>query len=106
MTILGQNIRYLRQRARQSRREFAAPIGASKYFISDIEIGPEKRKSQLRRKLAAHLGYDLDYISTFSIIPDRKRVIQTSRARADKIEQRLIDYGHCVSTKNKFALLL
>ena len=100
MTILGQNIRYLRQKAGLSQAKFGAQIGASKDFIWTTET-QELRECCLHDKLAKHLGYELSFLKNNPIMPQpaNKREIN---ATCEEIERKMILQGHCIKTNIKF----
>lgn len=103
MTILGQNIRYLRQRAGMSQAELAAKCHLTKQSISKLEIHRQKRQTIQHAILANYLGYDLEYLSSFLIEPPPKpRPKTATNLTLEAIHDRLVQEGHCVVTKNKF----
>lgn len=98
-SILGGNLRYLRHQNHISQRELGNKVGCCNDVISNIELtGYESKYLPL---IAAHFGVSEFTLKYVYLIPDNRKKWQEN-AICRKIEEKLIDRGHCIDTKAKF----
>jgi len=74
MMTLGQRIRERREELDLSLREFAAKLGLSAPFISDIELGRRYPSDQVLRAIAKTLSLKLDNLKAHDTRPPVKEM--------------------------------
>lgn len=101
MSILGDNIRYLRWREGISQRRLEVESRVGRGSVHRMEMG-EELKWAGKYRVARYFGYDLGVLETVRF----ERVIEVdvnlAAARLEEIEVELVRLGHCVSTSNRF----
>jgi len=107
MSILGDNIRYLRLREGISQAELARRCGMAKCTISEMEKGDNGRKvfggrySKSQYLAAGYFGYLPEQVDSqrLDVVMVAPRV---SVGRLEEIEKELVRLGYCVGTSNRF----
>jgi len=104
MTILGQNIRYLRIKAGMTQQQLGAKCYLTKDGISRLETDKHSRQTIRHELLAQYLGYSIEYLTTTIIEPPQNKYSYVQNATCEAIESELILRGFCIKTTNKFEL--
>jgi len=109
MSILGDNIRYLRWREGISQAELARRCGMAKCTISEMEKGGRRREkgvlggrySKSQYLAAGYFGYLPEQVDShrLDVVLVAPRI---SVGRLEEIEKELVRLGHCVGTSNRF----
>lgn len=101
MTILNENIRYLRFKSGLTQKQLAEKAGVSKEFIMYMENREFYEYRFPHKKVAGYFGYDLPTLITKNIenVPAFLPIVKPFLR---SIENNLIQAGHCIPTKNRF----
>lgn len=79
LTLLGENIRYLRQGKNLSLADLTAKSGVSKTYISDLENGLGGRPNvQYLYKIATALETTIDALINLSLKPSQRKAISAA----------------------------
>lgn len=102
MTILNENIRYLRYKHNLTQRQLADNAGVSKTCVEHMESHEFINRRKQHYMVSNYFGYDLSHLMNVKL--DVYVPTITPRKDLDLIENRLIQAGHCIPTENKFVL--
>lgn len=101
MSILSDNMKYLRRENGLSQQKLGELVGCSYDCISNIEVDKLRGDSAYLQAIANHFGISAFTLKYVSIIPEVRRW-RSDEQKCKQIEDKLILRGHCIATNNKF----
>jgi len=101
MSILGDNIRYLRWREGLSQRRLDVESRVGRGSVHRIENG-EELKWAGKSRVARYFGYDLEVLEMVRLERMVEVDVKLAAGRMEEIEKELVRLGHCVGTSNRF----